>query len=95
MIPFSVLSFFFPRNTTHVVFKDGLQSTYNKAKSWNIPIVSILWIEACKKHLILMDPKAYPIANIEKYENPDLYEKTKVKNNMTNSSCPSKLLAKR
>ncbi|XP_031632861.1 uncharacterized protein LOC116346784 isoform X2 [Contarinia nasturtii] len=65
------------RNTTHVVFKDGLQSTYNKAKSWNIPIVSILWIEACKKHLVIMDPKAYPISNIEKYENPDLYEKTK------------------
>ncbi|XP_055311627.1 microcephalin isoform X2 [Sitodiplosis mosellana] len=65
------------RNTTHVVFKDGLQSTYNKAKSWNIPIVSILWIEACKKHLILMSPKDYPISNVEKFENPDLYEKTK------------------
>lgn len=61
-----------------MVFKDGLQSTYNKAKSWNIPIVSILWIEACKKHLVLMNPSAYKIPNIEKYENPDLYEKTKV-----------------
>lgn len=68
----------FNRNTTHVVFKDGLQSTYNKAKSWNIPIVSILWIEACKKHLVLMNPSAYKIPDIEKYENPDLYEKTKV-----------------
>lgn len=66
-------------NTTHVVFKDGLQSTYNKAKSWNIPIVSILWIEACKKHLILMNPTEYPIPNIEKYENPNPFEKTKVK----------------
>lgn len=72
--------FFCISNTTHVVFKDGLQSTYTKAKSWNIPIVSILWIEACKKHLILMDPKEYPIANIEKYENPDLYGKAKVNN---------------
>lgn len=27
-----------------------------------------------------MDPKAYPIPNIEKYENPDLFpEKTKVR----------------
>lgn len=25
-----------------------------------------------------MDPKAYAIANVGKYENPDLYEKTKV-----------------
>lgn len=66
------------RNTTHVVFKDGLQSTYNKAKSWNIPIVSILWVEACKKHLVLMNPNAFQIRTVEKYENPDLYEKAKV-----------------
>lgn len=26
-----------------------------------------------------MDPKAYPISNVEKFEFPDLYEKTKVK----------------
>lgn len=63
-----------------MVFKDGLQSTYNKAKIWNIPIVSVLWIEACKKHLVLMDPKAFPIENIEKYENPDLFGKAKVNN---------------
>lgn len=25
-----------------------------------------------------MDPKDYPISNVEKFENPDLYEKTKV-----------------
>lgn len=74
----------FNRNTTHVVFKDGLQSTYNKAKSWNIPIVSIMWIEACKKHLVLMNPSAYKITDIEKYENPDLYEKTKVKTSSEN-----------
>lgn len=60
------------------MFKDGLQSTYNKAKMWNIPIVSILWIEACKRHLVLMEPRDYPISNIEKYENPDPFEKTKV-----------------
>lgn len=78
-------------NTTHVVFKDGLQSTYNKAKSWNIPIVSILWIEACKKHLILMNPNEYPIPNLEKYENPDLYEKTKVIFGAFGSPRPHKL----
>ncbi|XP_017463558.1 PREDICTED: uncharacterized protein LOC108356973, partial [Rhagoletis zephyria] len=36
------------RGTTHVIFKDGLLSTYKKAKNWNIPVVSILWVEACK-----------------------------------------------
>lgn len=25
-----------------------------------------------------MDPKAYPVSNIEKYENPELYDKVKV-----------------
>lgn len=65
------------RNTTHVVFKDGLQSTYKKAKNWNIPIVSVLWIEACKRHLVVVDPKSYRISNYHQYENPELYEKMK------------------
>lgn len=66
------------------MFKNGLQSTYNKAKNWNIPIVSILWIEACKKHLVLMDPNSYQIANVDRYENPDLYGKIKVESSMEN-----------
>lgn len=61
-----------------MIFKDGLHSTYNKAKSWNIPIVSILWIEACRNHLCVMDPRAYSISNLEQYENPWLYGKVKV-----------------
>ncbi|XP_055917218.1 uncharacterized protein LOC129949657 isoform X2 [Eupeodes corollae] len=65
------------RDTTHVVFKDGLLSTYNKAKKWNIPIVSILWIEACKKQMRLMSPKDFPISNADRYENPELYDKMK------------------
>ncbi|XP_055859405.1 microcephalin [Episyrphus balteatus] len=65
------------RDTTHVVFKDGLLSTYNKAKKWNIPIVSILWIEACKKQMRLMAPKDFPISNADRYENPELYDKMK------------------
>lgn len=74
------LNLFCCRTTTHVIFKDGLHSTYNKAKSWNIPIVSILWIEACRKHLCVMDPRGYPISNLEQYENPWLYGKVKVLN---------------
>lgn len=66
------------RNTTHVIFKDGLQSTYNKAKTWQIPLVSILWMEACKKHQVVMDTKDFPISNIYKYENPELFPKMKV-----------------
>lgn len=69
---------FFFRNTTHVIFSNGTQSTYNKAKQLNIPIVSILWIEACKKQLRLVDPVKYSIHNVEQYEHPELYKKVKV-----------------
>uniref|UniRef100_A0A1A9W6X8 BRCT domain-containing protein n=1 Tax=Glossina brevipalpis TaxID=37001 RepID=A0A1A9W6X8_9MUSC len=65
------------RDTTHVVFKDGLLSTYKKAKVWGIPIVSILWIEACRTQHRLCDPMDYPISNIDRYENPELYAKMK------------------
>lgn len=66
------------RDTTHVVFKDGLLSSYKKAKQMNIPIVSILWIEACKNELRLCDPKDYPISNLDFYENPEIYGRVKV-----------------
>ncbi|KAL7735511.1 hypothetical protein ACLKA6_010544 [Drosophila palustris] len=65
------------RNTTHVVFKEGLLSTYKRAQNWNIPIVSILWIEACKVQRRLCDPKQFPISSIYKYEHPELYGKIK------------------
>lgn len=63
------------RNTTHVVFKDGLLSTYQKAKSWNIPIVSVLWIEACRRQVCLQDPARFVISNVDRYEQPELYAK--------------------
>lgn len=70
--------FLISRNTTHVVFKDGLISTYQKARNWNIPIVSILWVEACRKYVCLMDPREYVISNVERYEQPELYQKMRV-----------------
>ncbi|EAT38794.1 AAEL009349-PA [Aedes aegypti] len=66
------------KDTTHVIFKDGLLSTYQKAKKMNVPVVSILWIEACKRHLCLMNPDSYPISNVERYENPELFKKIRV-----------------
>lgn len=60
-----------------MLFKDGLLTTYKKAKQWNIPLVSILFVEACRKNMKLMDPKYYPISNVEKYENPEIYKKSK------------------
>ncbi|KAH8416224.1 hypothetical protein KR222_011641, partial [Zaprionus bogoriensis] len=63
------------RNTTHVVFKDGLMSTYKRAQKWNIPIVSILWIEACKVQRRLCEPAKFPISNLHLYEYPEIYGK--------------------
>ncbi|XP_055609881.1 mucin-2 isoform X2 [Uranotaenia lowii] len=70
------------KNTTHVIFKDGLLSTYQKAKKMNIPIVSILWIEGCKRHMCLMKPESYPISNLERYENPELFKKIRRQKSM-------------
>ncbi|KAI9577834.1 uncharacterized protein LOC119641320 [Glossina fuscipes] len=80
------------RDTTHVIFKDGLLSTYKKAKMWNIPIVSILWIEACRTQHRLCDPKDYPISNIDRYENPELYAKIKrIKYMQPGSECNKRM----
>ncbi|XP_058464127.1 uncharacterized protein LOC131438265 [Malaya genurostris] len=70
------------RDTTHVIFKDGLLSTYQKAKKMNIPVVSILWIEACKRHMCLMNPEDFPISNQERYENPELFKKIRRQKSM-------------
>ncbi|XP_053683051.1 mediator of DNA damage checkpoint protein 1 [Sabethes cyaneus] len=70
------------KDTTHVIFKDGLLSTYQKAKKMNIPVVSILWIEACKRHMCLMNPEQFPISNQERYENPELFKKIRRQKSM-------------
>uniref|UniRef100_U5ELM8 Putative cyclin-like f-box n=1 Tax=Corethrella appendiculata TaxID=1370023 RepID=U5ELM8_9DIPT len=70
------------RNTTHVIFKDGLVSTYQKAKKMNIPIVSILWIDSCKRQKQIVDPAKFPISNLHRYENPDLYKKIRRQKSM-------------
>uniref|UniRef100_A0A0A1WJW7 Microcephalin n=1 Tax=Zeugodacus cucurbitae TaxID=28588 RepID=A0A0A1WJW7_ZEUCU len=83
------------RGTTHVIFKDGLLSTYKKAKNWNIPVVSILWVEACKKKRMICDPNEFPISNIDRYENPELYEKMKRHKSMQpDSECNKRIRLK-
>ncbi|XP_033235089.1 microcephalin [Drosophila pseudoobscura] len=63
------------RNTTHVIFKDGLLSTYKKAVEWKIPVVSVLWLEGCKSQRRVCEPEKFPITNMHKYEYPELYGK--------------------
>ena len=66
----------------HVVFKEGLQSVYNKAKAMHIPVVNLLWIEDCKKYNKVVDSSKYKINDLERYENPDLYKKIRRQKSM-------------
>lgn len=43
-------------------------STYIRAKKFGIPIVSVVWIEACKLANGPVDPALYPPTKMEKYE---------------------------
>ncbi|KAF7246833.1 Microcephalin, partial [Varanus komodoensis] len=35
----------FNKQVTHVIFKDGLSSTWNKAQKVGVKVVSVLWVE--------------------------------------------------
>ncbi|XP_034232087.1 serine-rich adhesin for platelets-like [Thrips palmi] len=59
------------RNVTHVVFNEGLPSTYKKAKKFKCHLVSVLWIEACKEALAKVSEAGYPPIGQQIYENPD------------------------
>ena len=60
---------------THVVFKEGSLSTYNRAKKLGLYIVSVNWIEACQKAKEIVDEEMYPTMNQEKYDSPGLFPK--------------------
>ena len=62
-------------NVTHLVFKDGSLATYKKAKRLGIHIVSISWIEACKKVRSRVVEADYPCSSKERYESPGLFPK--------------------
>ena len=55
---------------THVIFKDGICSTYNKAKKLGLYIVSVSWIEACRKEGVRLAEVDYPCCNRKNYEHP-------------------------
>ncbi|KAL7049475.1 hypothetical protein ACKWTF_003711 [Chironomus riparius] len=70
------------RNTTHVIFKDGLLSTYKQAQKMGIPVTNILWIDACRKQHRLVDPSQFPISNKERYDNPEIYGRVRRQKSM-------------
>ena len=74
------------KRCTHLVFKDGKAATYTKAKHLGLHIVSVSWIEACRKKEIRLLEEDYPCCNRKKYECADVFPvvtKSKVKDHKT------------
>nr|XP_018898060.1 PREDICTED: uncharacterized protein LOC109031159 [Bemisia tabaci] len=59
----------FTKKVTHVIFKEGLMSTYKKAERWGVPLVSALWIEACKSQRKVVPAEEFPPIDIDRYKN--------------------------
>lgn len=70
------------KDTTHVIFKDGLLSTYKNAMKMGIPVTTILWIDACQAQLRLVDTAKFKISNLDRYEHPELYKRLRREKSM-------------
>ncbi|CAL8257277.1 unnamed protein product [Lota lota] len=55
----------FNKHVTHVVFKDGHQATWNKAKKIGAKLVSVLWVARCKDEATFVDEELFPAQNDE------------------------------
>ncbi|KAM9201214.1 microcephalin [Dugong dugon] len=53
----------FNKQVTHVVFKDGYQHTWDKARKKGIKLVSVLWVEKCRTAGVHIDESLFPAAN--------------------------------
>uniref|UniRef100_A0A8C9DPV6 Microcephalin n=1 Tax=Prolemur simus TaxID=1328070 RepID=A0A8C9DPV6_PROSS len=53
----------FNKQVTHVVFKDGYQSTWDKAQQRGVKLVSVLWVEKCRTAGVHIDESLFPAAN--------------------------------
>ncbi|XP_057552983.1 microcephalin isoform X2 [Hippopotamus amphibius kiboko] len=53
----------FNKQVTHVVFKDGYQSTWDKARKRGVKLVSVLWVEKCRTAGAHIDESLFPAAN--------------------------------
>ncbi|XP_036754111.2 microcephalin isoform X3 [Manis pentadactyla] len=53
----------FNKQVTHVVFKDGYQSTWDKAQKRGVKLVSVLWVEKCRTAGVHIDESLFPAAH--------------------------------
>uniref|UniRef100_A0A1B6L2I6 BRCT domain-containing protein n=1 Tax=Graphocephala atropunctata TaxID=36148 RepID=A0A1B6L2I6_9HEMI len=87
----------FTRKVTHCFFHGGKMSTYKKAIEWKVPLVSTLWIEACKEEVRMVPLAGYEPFGLDKYKEAlPLYKlKTKVTRPLIKRAVTdSKLLSK-
>ncbi|XP_075412541.1 microcephalin isoform X3 [Tenrec ecaudatus] len=64
----------FNKQVTHVVFKDGYQSTWDKAQKRGVKLVSVLWVEKCRTAGVHIDESLFPAANTNE-QLPNLLKK--------------------
>ncbi|XP_062930751.1 microcephalin isoform X8 [Cynocephalus volans] len=57
----------FNKQVTHVVFKDGYQSTWDKAQKRGVKLVSVLWVEKCRTVGVHIDETLFPAANTHEH----------------------------
>ncbi|XP_034503367.1 microcephalin isoform X2 [Ailuropoda melanoleuca] len=57
----------FSKRVTHVVFKDGYQSTWDKAQKRGVKLVSVLWVEKCRTAGAHIDEALFPAANTREH----------------------------
>ncbi|XP_029426325.1 microcephalin isoform X3 [Nannospalax galili] len=57
----------FNKHVTHVVFKDGYQSTWDKAQKTGAKLVSVLWVEKCRTAGAHVDESLFPAANTNEH----------------------------
>ncbi|XP_077165319.1 microcephalin isoform X2 [Paroedura picta] len=53
----------FSKQVTHVIFKEGHWSTWNRAQKAGIKLVSVLWVEKCREVGAYVDESLYPAVN--------------------------------
>lgn len=63
------------KKTTHLIFKDGSLSTYNKAKRQGCFIVSVTWVLTSRDTGIKADEGRFPSVSCSKYDSPGLFPK--------------------
>uniref|UniRef100_A0AC11CZI5 Microcephalin 1 n=1 Tax=Ovis aries TaxID=9940 RepID=A0AC11CZI5_SHEEP len=57
----------FNKQVTHVVFKDGYQSTWEKAQKRGVKLVSVLWVDKCRAAGVHIDESLFPAANANQH----------------------------